>query len=208
MTSKPSKTQASVENPKMARREFAQPAVLQNNADDDAFGDENSDATPDENATARKPAPSTAYSPPTQSSPPASAAADDEDDNDPSFAEETPVNKVPQEQQPSPEGTTDGPDSVFPKPAPDEPTIGGDGVRPRRKENGQRERDDFLREPEEEIGLLWLKERNGKKYCSGFVNVGGTEIRVLLFKNHRKTTSDAATKNWPDYILVKARKQD
>ena len=48
------------------------------------------------------------------------------------------------------------------------------------------------------IGALWLKEtKDGKKYFSGVLEDMRGEIRIAIFKNHRKEKE-----NQPDYQII------
>lgn len=50
------------------------------------------------------------------------------------------------------------------------------------------------------IGALWLKEKNGRKYFSGVVEPNGKDgpkLRVMVFKNEKKDSD-----KHPDYRIV------
>lgn len=47
------------------------------------------------------------------------------------------------------------------------------------------------------LGVLWLKEKEGKKYFTGNLEVSYKEvIPLIVFKNEKKTAD-----NQPDYII-------
>lgn len=60
---------------------------------------------------------------------------------------------------------------------------------------------------ENEIGLLWGKKGTkndpDEKYLSGFVNVNGEEVSVLIFKKNKKPD---AKPNAPDFVILKSSK--
>lgn len=47
------------------------------------------------------------------------------------------------------------------------------------------------------IGALWLKEKDGKKYFSGKIEVPGLDLQFAVFKNEEKNKE-----NQPDYNIV------
>ena len=47
------------------------------------------------------------------------------------------------------------------------------------------------------IGALWLKEKDGKKYFSGQIEFPGTKLNFAVFKNEKKDKPSQ-----PDYKIV------
>lgn len=55
------------------------------------------------------------------------------------------------------------------------------------------------------VGRLWLKtSRKGDKFMSGVVEVNGTKLDVLVFKNNRKRPE----KRDPDYDIFRAEPRE
>jgi uncharacterized protein (DUF736 family) len=50
---------------------------------------------------------------------------------------------------------------------------------------------------ENKIGALWLKEKNGKKYFSGQVEINGEKHNIVVFKNTYKQEE-----KHPDYNVL------
>lgn len=48
-----------------------------------------------------------------------------------------------------------------------------------------------------QIGALWLKEKDGKKYFSGQIEYPGVKLNFAIFKNEKKENP-----NQPDYQIV------
>lgn len=54
---------------------------------------------------------------------------------------------------------------------------------------------------ENELGGLWLKEgRNGAKYMSGRLTIGGEQVEVVVFKNQHKLPGERT----PDYRVYRS----
>lgn len=47
------------------------------------------------------------------------------------------------------------------------------------------------------IGALWLKEKDGKKYFSGKIEVPGLDLQLAIFRNE-----DKQKENQPDFNIV------
>lgn len=47
------------------------------------------------------------------------------------------------------------------------------------------------------IGALWKKEKNGKTFLSGTIEIGAIKVKVCVFKNDRKDKETS-----PDYRIV------
>ncbi len=51
--------------------------------------------------------------------------------------------------------------------------------------------------PDESIGALWKKEKNGTEYFTGNIKVGETAIKIICFKNKYKEGIEKR----PDYKI-------
>jgi uncharacterized protein (DUF736 family) len=47
------------------------------------------------------------------------------------------------------------------------------------------------------IGALWLKEKDGKRYFTGKIQYPNFELQIAIFKNENKTSENA-----PDYNII------
>jgi uncharacterized protein (DUF736 family) len=57
-----------------------------------------------------------------------------------------------------------------------------------------------MQENNDQCGVLWIKEKNNKKYMSGVIEINGEKINIVVFKNGYKKED-----KHPDYRILKSR---
>lgn len=55
-----------------------------------------------------------------------------------------------------------------------------------------------------ELGAIWKKESNGKKFYTGKLTVNGQEIQIVMFQNDRKQPGS----NAPDWRIYKSTRPE
>jgi uncharacterized protein (DUF736 family) len=58
----------------------------------------------------------------------------------------------------------------------------------------------IMQENSDSIGAMWIKEKNGKKYMTGVIEINGEKINIVVFKNGYKKED-----KHPDYRILRSR---